>query len=420
MFQPEFTTATRTCPDCHIRGNFSAPIISNHRPGGVNITTTAYCSICHNNSINIFTYSSNSSISHYSTNNSLIKPTINHTIEPVFGFVIPQEASDYNRECGNCHNPSNSNYGNATLITMGHTSTATCNQCHLNADANNLHNGSFIKPATSDCKLCHTIYADIYKAPNLTNTDHSRSSYDCVINKCHIQPDYPPKGKLNLSDHSVDFTFSPGNKPTTDLVSLNDSSSRTVYRGETVAISSSIKDNPYTASRVRGAEYYLDSDPGSGKGTAMSAIDGYFDASNGDWENITGSIDTLKLPAGTHMVYVRSMDIGKQWSTSVTATLIVLDSNGFVNGTVMNSSGFGIAGATVITNTGVSSTTDINGFYSLDLMIGNYDLTAIKEPEFYSNNSFASVNVTNSATEIREAILEEKPKGTINGTIVMN
>jgi hypothetical protein len=84
----------------------------------------------------------------------------------------------------------------------------------------------------------------------------------------------------------------------------------------------------------------------------------------------------------------------------------------------MNNSGIGIAGATVITNTGVSAWTDSNGFYSLDLMIGTYDLTAIKEPEFYTNNTFASVNVTNSATEIREAILEEKPTGTINGTVM--
>jgi len=328
--------------------------------------------------------------------------------------MIPQEASEYNGECSNCHNPSNESYGNATLITMGHTATATCNQCHLNADANNLHNGSFIKPVTSDCKLCHTIYADLYKAPNLTTTTHK--NYDCSYS-CHVQPDYTPQGKLDPADHNTDFTLSPGNKPTTDLVSLNGALSLTVYRGETVTVSSRIMDNPYTASRVRGAEYYLDSDPGSGKGTAMSAIDEYFNASNGAWENITGSIDTLGLTMGTHTVYVRGMDIGKQWSTSVAATLIVLDSNGFVNGTVMNSSGFGIAGATVITNTGVSSITDINGFYSLDLIIGTYDLTAIKEPEFYSNNTFASVNVTNSATEIREAILEERPKGTISGVV---
>jgi hypothetical protein len=417
MYQPGYTTGTKTCLDCHTQGNFSAPVIKNHRPDGLKINTTAYCSTCHVNSISIFANNSNTSVAHYSTNSSLIKPTVNHTAEPVFGFIIPQEASDHNRECSNCHNPSNSSYGNATLITIGHTSTATCNQCHLNADANNLHNGSFVKPVTSDCKLCHTIYADIYKAPNLTNTDHARSTYDCVTNNCHVPLDYPPKGKLTIADHNVDFTFSPGNKPTTDLVSLNDSSSLTVYKGETVAVSSRIKDNPYTASRVRGAEYYIDSNPGSGKGTVMSAIDGYFDASNGGWENISGSIDTLELTPGTHTVYVRGMDIGKQWSTSVAATLIVIDSNGFVNGTVRNSSGSMIAGAMVMTNTGVSSITDINGFYSLDLNIGTYDLTAIKEPEFYANNSFSSVNLTNSKTEIREAILEEKPKGSIYGII---
>ncbi|NJD54669.1 MAG: hypothetical protein FIB07_17645, partial [Candidatus Methanoperedens sp.] len=416
MFQPGFTIGTRTCTDCHTQGNFSAPIIKNHRPGGVNITTNASCSMCHINSINAYNYSSNASVNHYGTISSLLKPTVNQTVEPVFGFMASQETFEHNSECSSCHNPSSSSYGNATLVTLGHTATATCDQCHLNANASNLHDGSLIKPVTSDCKQCHTIYADIYKAPNLTGTDHNREIYDCSYT-CHIPYDYPPKGKLDPSDHNVDFTFSPGNPPTTDPVSLNGSSSLTVFKGETVAVSSRIRDNPYTASRVRGAEYYMDSDPGKGKGTSMNANDGYFDASDGAWENISANMDTYNLSPGTHTVYVRGMDIGKQWSTSVSATLIILDSRGFVNGTVKNSSGYGIAGATVITNTGAFAKTDSNGFYSLDLTIGTYNLTATKEPEFYANNTFSSVTITRSAQETREAILAIKPTGTINGIV---
>ncbi|HLB71233.1 MAG TPA: cytochrome c3 family protein, partial [Candidatus Methanoperedens sp.] len=118
MAEPGFTTPTYNCTDCHINGNFSAPLISNHRPPrlperspGAYISTTAYCSVCHNNSINRFAYSVNASVGHYGTNTSLIKPTVNQTPLPRFGFVNSADASAYNKDCNRCHNPSNPNYG---------------------------------------------------------------------------------------------------------------------------------------------------------------------------------------------------------------------------------------------------------------------------------------------------------------------
>ncbi|HYN44777.1 MAG TPA: carboxypeptidase-like regulatory domain-containing protein [Candidatus Limnocylindrales bacterium] len=149
----------------------------------------------------------------------------------------------------------------------------------------------------------------------------------------------------------------------------------------------------------------------------MSAIDGYFDASNGGWENISGSIDTLKLTSGTYTVYVRGMDIGKQWSTTVTAMLIVLESRGFVNGTIKNNTGAGIPGATVMTDTGVSADTDSMGFYSLNLTIGTYNLKATKDPEYFTNITIPSVTVKAFITEPCDVIMVKKPTGTINGTV---
>ncbi|HMB44895.1 MAG TPA: hypothetical protein VKL21_03635, partial [Candidatus Methanoperedens sp.] len=93
---------TYTCNYCHDQGNFSAPMIKNHQPNGVNITTAAYCSTCHKNSINRYAFSENASVAHYGTNTTLIKPTVNQSAVPRFGFATGSEASAYNRDCNNC------------------------------------------------------------------------------------------------------------------------------------------------------------------------------------------------------------------------------------------------------------------------------------------------------------------------------
>ncbi len=202
----------------------------------------------------------------------------------------------------------------ASLINFSHTSTGTCSECHLNGDVNNL-------PATSSCIKCHTTYADTYSAPNLTHTNHD--GYDCTYT-CHVAIDYGTKGRFDPADHNVNWTFSPGYPPTADTVSLNGAAALTISRGQTVTISSRIKDAKYLASRVQGAEYYIDSDPGSGNGTAMIATDGRFDAVNGAWESITGTIDTSSLSPGIHTVSVRGMDIGKQWSSARSANITIV------------------------------------------------------------------------------------------------
>ena len=323
MSQPGYTTATKTCTECHIQGNFSARIIQNHMPPkltlspGANITTNAYCSTCHNNSINQFAYSVNASVGHYGTNASLLKPTVNQTPLPVFGFMNSGDASAYNKECNNCHNPSNASWGNPTLITVPHIGRGTCNECHVNADASDLHNGSLSLPQTFGCLDCHTNYAARYRAPNITNTN--MAGFGTCDSGCHGGGNV--NGIMDANEHNTERNYA-GTPGSANTVYLNSQTTLTVPPGTLVTVTSRINDAG-NAGRVGGAEYYIDIDPGIGKGVPMNPADGQFDAVSGAWEDITATIDTANLSAGTHTVYVRGMDIGKQWSTAQSAALTV-------------------------------------------------------------------------------------------------
>ena len=87
----------------------------------------------------------------------------------------------------------------------------------------------------------------------------------------------------------------------------------------------------------------------------------------------------------------------------------------FINGTVLDD-GIGIAGAVVTTDTGVSTAANESGFYSLSLGVGTYNLTATKEPEYYSNSSVA-VDTVSGETVVRDIELVKKPTGTISGNV---
>ncbi|NJD51783.1 MAG: hypothetical protein FIB07_02845, partial [Candidatus Methanoperedens sp.] len=323
----------KKCADCHSQGNYSARIIQNHIPPklpndpGRIISTNAYCTDCHNNSINNFAYTRNGSVSHYVTNTSILKPTVNRTNLPVFGFFTASDASDHNKECNNCHKnyPFNQTYGNATQIEYGHTSTAACDQCHVTMNASGLHDGSLIVPQTFNCLDCHSTNASKYNAPNISGTTMAAyPATSCESSGCHGQG--VTNGLLDtLNKHNIDRNFS-GTPGTAGTVYLNGQTAITVTSGAQVTVASTINDisgGSYYASRAGGAEYYIDSDPGIGKGIALNATDGYYDAVNGAWENVTGTIDTTDLSVGTHTIHVRGMDIGKQWSASSNAILTI-------------------------------------------------------------------------------------------------
>jgi len=420
MYDQTLDVDTRKCTDCHIEGNFSAPIIKNHKPpkgpviAGGNISTTAYCSICHNNSINKSIYSVNASVSHYGTTTSLVK-TVNQTPKPRFGFMTQTDAQQYNQECNNCHDPSNSSYGNATLIATPHIGRATCNQCHVdNNNASDLHNNSLRMPETFNCRECHTTYADKYGAPNIIGTVMASKS-GCQGSGCHGNDITDSLDTLARHNYNRNYAGTPGS---TDTVYLNDQVSISVTKGVEVNITSRVNDyNTYgiTASRVGGAEYYIDIDPGQGKGIPMNAVDGHYDAVNANWESVTASIDTNALSDGNHTIYVRGVDIGKQWSAPKNATLVV-ESFGYINGTVTN--GTSPIHEAIVFAPGANDTTEANGNYSLRLLEGNYTVDTSKLPEYYGNSS-SGIVVTPRNTTILNIALVEKPKGILTGTVTV-
>jgi len=410
MDRPGWTTPTKNCNDCHINGNYSAPEIDNHRQGAA-IPTNVYCSACHINSINEYNYSINASISHYGTNTSLVT-TVNRTQKPEFGFMTQADAQKYNKDCNNCHNPSNSSYGNATQILTPHISRATCNECHVDGNASDLHNGSLGMPVTFNCRSCHTTYADKYGAPNMTGTLMASKS-SCQGSGCHGDGITDSMDTLARHNYNRNYAGTPG---ITDTVYLNGQASISVTKGSQVYITTRVNDyNAFgtTASRVGGAEYYIDVDLGQGKGIPMVAADGYYDAVNANWENVTASLDTNALSDGSHKIYVRGMDIGKQWSAPKNATLFI-QSSGYINGTVMNDSA-AVPGVYVYIP-GANDTTGSDGNYSVRVFAGTYTVNASKLPE-YNNFSVSGIVVTPLNTTILDITIQEKLAGTIRGTV---
>ncbi|TFH46598.1 MAG: hypothetical protein E4G94_02070, partial [ANME-2 cluster archaeon] len=143
MYDTGFTTPTLECTDCH--NGVTGPVIDNHRPAGVNISTDAYCSECHNNSIAQFAYSANASTGHYATNTSL---------------VTTQDCTFCHKDSGNA-----ATWGGATDPAISDTfphsiDTSTkedCYACHNDISASNFHNVSLQVPllSTVNCTDCH-------------------------------------------------------------------------------------------------------------------------------------------------------------------------------------------------------------------------------------------------------------------------
>ena len=99
-----------------------------------------------------------------------------------------------------------------------------------------------------------------------------------------------------------------------------------VQRGSPVAIAGTASDVGRGDLNLAAAEWYLDSDPGIGLGTPMTASIGGFNAST---EVISGTIPagtTLGLSVGNHTLYVRSRDAVGNWTSPSASRTIVINS----------------------------------------------------------------------------------------------
>jgi len=88
---------------------------------------------------------------------------------------------------------------------------------------------------------------------------------------------------------------------------------------------------------------------------------------------------------------------------------------GYINGSVFGG-GNEIFGAIISTNTGVSTTSDISGLYSILVPAGSYNLTATRDPEYLSNNSVFVTVIPGMTTE-QDIELVKKPTGNITGSV---
>jgi hypothetical protein len=101
-------------------------------------------------------------------------------------------------------------------------------------------------------------------------TSGDASSYNKNCNNCHNGP-YTNNGNQlldNLFEHNLNryqIGYTPAGPGITDIVYLNGQTSLIVTKGTIVSVTSRVNDIPGLASRVGGAEYYLNFDPGQGK-----------------------------------------------------------------------------------------------------------------------------------------------------------
>jgi predicted CxxxxCH...CXXCH cytochrome family protein len=401
------------CMDCHLNQTINSTKVSKHIPGSnrSNLSvTTMKCEDCHVNSVNIpeNVTAINSTMEkalHYGTRTNLVNPT----------------AGTYNTACDNCHNSSlnKTKFGAQNKqIYIPHTATGKCNMCHIPAgEADTLHNSSISIPLTVSCIECHTKYASKYKAPNLTGTSMAGYSTCNNNNNCHMIDQFV--GTMDtLARHNIDMTKA-GTGGYTDTVYLDNKVIQTVIKGSSVIVTSRVNDTALAggASRVGGAEYYIDNDPGQGKGIYMEAVDGFFSSTSANWEYVIASLNTSNLLIGEHKIFVRGVDIGKQWSAPKNATLVVqsLQSLGYINGTVKNGTGVLIPDAYVST-TGANFTTGPDGKYSLIVTADTYTVNASKQPEFYDYTE-TGVIVEPSNTTTVDIVMDQKPTGTISGVV---
>jgi hypothetical protein len=142
---------------------------------------------------------------------------------------------------------------------------------------------------------------------------------------------------------------------------------------------------------------------------STNATGGTLNTSNGAYSWMPSSAD-----AGAHFWFFSSND-GYGGITKNTTTITVTDvSRTYINGTV-RSGEIGVEGVTVSTNTSISTTTDSSGFYSLPVTAGTYQLTAAKDPVYYTNSSV--IAAVASGVVVQDIQLVIKPTGTITGNV---
>jgi hypothetical protein len=131
------------------------------------------------------------------------------------------------------------------------------------------------------------------------------------------------------NQHIGDIVLSVGDYvgPVTSNAKVDGNTPASIPEGTgSIVLTAKVDDTISGNSQIQGAEYYIDTDPGQGSGSTMSAKDNTFDTS---LEEVTATVNTSSWNQGeTYTIYVRGQDIYDNWGTSHKVVVSVTESQG--------------------------------------------------------------------------------------------
>ncbi len=424
-------TLTSQCDACHNNGGVTSLALVDFHNSSVQPGAGGSCISCHS-----------APLTRYYVNTSLFGRHANVDITDGMNNVT-------DADCMVCHYGAANGTMRMASGAANHSNTYFCEDCHTSAGQGPVKpnpvtpSNPLIKDGLShglaDCKWCH-LAGDSQPRPlspelryHAGGAAGTAAGKDCTT--CHYYanlPDLPfhAPGEMhsNVITYCAQCHSTADNHAVTDLNDYQPPSVQSisvtspVTSGSPVQVAATISD---AMLQIAAAQYQVANASGIViDWTNMTPSDGRFDY---PVEPVKASIDTSRL-TGNYTVNVKGMASGPktdrtkpyyplngQWSAISSALLTVVEANGYVNGTVRDTTGKGIAGATVATDTGVSTTADASGFYSLSLSNSTYQLTASKQPQYYPNS--AAVSVTAYTTVTKDIVLSLKPVGSIKGSV---
>ncbi|MCI0520815.1 MAG: PKD domain-containing protein [Chloroflexi bacterium] len=160
-----------------------------------------------------------------------------------------------------------------------------------------------------------------------------------------------------------------------------------VSSGDLVQVTATINDTRFNNSNgveptqnINAAEYYLDVPPWITTtlpvAYPMSPADGSFDSKI---ENVTASLDTSGLSQGRHILFVRGRDANGQWGPVSAAFIYILDPAAAprIEGYVRELGSNLPLSATLTTGPFQTASNPMTGYYSMMVISGTHDLSAV-------------------------------------------
>ncbi len=419
-------TQTSQCDLCHKDSNVSSLALVDFHNSSVRTASSTDCLGCH------ATVSPADLGLHSTLNGTSAVEKGDCTTCHFASFPMVKGAVNNNNTyfCEDCHTTAGTGPNKSTRIfTDKKHGVAACIECHV-ADGTyhqgnprgSVANSTYISrypttnTITTDCADCHRA-ANLDDAPFYAPGGGSHIGESCTGGGCH-----GPSGSVVQVVHNVNPLDSLSKKPNISTPALDYS---TVPQGTEVNVTVTVN---FTASYgnalVDGAQYRIMSDLTEiSPWTPMIASDGNFDSIR---ENASGRINTNNL-SGTYNIEVSGMGGGPSQnpleryypmngdiSPVKTAILTVQPQGGFINGRI-TSDGNDLEGV-LVTTSGASDITGLDGTYTLSVPPGTYNVTASKLPEYNDNTTF-NIEVNAEMISYANMSLSLKSVGTISGTV---